>query len=326
MTQQLKFVTAGQELDIEHLSQWIGREETAFSEIDTQTVARFRAVFEEESFKTSGAQKEDGAHSHSAEHMNECAPLGLQWCLFNPILPVSSLTSDGHPPRGDFLPPVALPRRMWAGGQLTYHDDFKLGDKVEKKMKIENVTLKHGKSGPLVFVSVRHNYHTQRGLVLDERQDIVYRAMSPKSAPPPAGQAKMRGNAQPTDQSAGNISNVITSRMVVPSEVLLFRYSVLMENAHRIHYDRAYATEVEGYKGLVVQGPLQATYLAQFARKLCAGQWPLCIDYRGVQPLFDGPAFSVKGRHAGEATAQLWTENHEGQTCMRADVKWGSAK
>ena len=166
------------------------------------------------------------------------------------------LGPDGHPTRGGFLPPVPLPRRMWAGGELEFFEPLRVGDDSKRTSRITDVTIKTGSTGTLCFVSVEHIVSTPRGMALRERQDIVYRDMggaAPSAkAPPPAPVAKHRESH-------------------VSDPVLLFRYSALTFNGHRIHYDRDYVTKVEGYPGLIFHGPLQAALIVEFAAKLHGG-------------------------------------------------------
>jgi len=229
----------------------------------------------------------------------------VHWCLAQPVFPMAELGPDGHPARGGFLPPVPLPRRMWAGGELEFFDSLRVGDAVTRTSRIAEVTLKTGSTGALCFVSVDHLVTTPRGTAIRERQDIVYRDMS--SAPPAKPAA-----APPTAQHR-------ESHMA--DTVLLFRYSALTFNGHRIHYDRDYVTKVEGYPGLIFHGPMQAALLVEFAAKLHGGAAPKKFAYRGVQPLFEGSEFSVNANKL-EASMELWTANSEGQPTMKGTATW----
>jgi 3-methylfumaryl-CoA hydratase len=216
-------------------------------------------------------------------------PPGLFWCLAPDALPAGELGRDGHPRTGIYLPPVPYPRRMWAGGDLHFHGDFQPGDEVAKSSVVEDITFKTGASGPLCFVTVRHRYEVGDREVLDERQDIVYRqppdgrqpSASPAPAPPrPPAHSQWVVDAGPT---------------------MLFRYSAITLNGHRIHYDHPYATEVEGYEGLVVHGPLQATLMLNLAVDVL-GRLPSRFSYRGLAPLTCGAPFLVEAdAPAGEA-------------------------
>jgi 3-methylfumaryl-CoA hydratase len=221
---------------------------------------------------------------------------------------MSELGPDGHPTRGGFLPPVPLPRRMWAGGELEFFEALRVGDEMTRTSRISDVTMKTGSSGVLCFVSVEHLITTPRGTAIRERQDIVYRDMStaPASAPakppapPPAAQHRESHMADP---------------------VLLFRYSALTFNGHRIHYDRDYVTKVEGYPGLIFHGPMQAAFLVEFAAKLHGGAAPKKFSYRGVQPLFEGNEFSINANNTN-AVMELWTANSAGQPTMKGTATW----
>ena len=257
-------------IDIDHLKTWIGREETATDTIDTRLVASFLATLDRD---PSGVR--DG----------DAAPICIHWCLAPAILPNSATGPDGHPARGGFLPPVPLPRRMWAGGELRFKAPLKVGDGVTRRSTIEAVELKEGRTGTLCFVTVRHAIATEAGIAIEERQDIVYRAAEPARAPAPA-----------QNVTATNLGEPDAWRRFDTSALALFRYSALTFNGHRIHYDRRYCIEEEGYLGLVVHGPLQATLLCHLAAETL-GRTPSTFAYRGVKPLFDGTGLTVEARH-----------------------------
>ncbi|MGX9432225.1 MULTISPECIES: FAS1-like dehydratase domain-containing protein [Bradyrhizobium] len=282
-----------EQLDLDHLRQWIGRTTEASDTVTAQLVKGLRATL----FQEIGEPK-----------MGDAAPFTVHWCLAQPVFPMSQLGPDGHPTRGGFLPPVPLPRRMWAGGELEFLDTLRVGDEPKRVSRISDVSLKSGSTGTLCFVSVHHEVTTPRGLAIRERQDIVYREMTSTpaatsaKAPPPPPVAKHH-----------------ESHMADP--VLLFRYSALTFNGHRIHYDRDYVTKVEGYPGLIFHGPLQAAFIIELAAKLHGGQPPKKFVYRGVQPLFEGSEFSVNANENGEGL-ELWTANSEGQPTMKGTATW----
>lgn len=280
------------DVDIEHLKTWIGRTEEAEDTITPRLVAAFDATLET---RTGGG---------------DAASLAIHWCLAPPIVPVSATGPDGHPARGGFLPPVPLPRRMWAGGELAFHDPLRVGDDVHRRSRIEDVALKQGRSGRLCFVTVRHEISTARGLAIDERQDIVYRD---------AGPAGTAGKGDNRAQEATPTAPAEHSRTVLASPLLLFRYSALTFNGHRIHYDVDYCREEEGYPGLVVHGPMQATMLLHLAAE-AIGRTPSVFSYRGVSPLFDGDVFSVNavGEDAG---LRLWAADSAGRQTMQAKAR-----
>jgi 3-methylfumaryl-CoA hydratase len=278
-------------LDLDHLRQWIGRSSEASDIVTSQLTKGLRAtLFQEIGEPVTG----------------KLAPYTVHWCLGQPVYPLDELGPDGHPARGGFLPPVPLPRRMWAGGELEFVDPLRVGDLATRISRIADVTLKSGSTGPLCFVAVEHNITTPRGLAIRERQDLVYREVTaapaaPAKAPPPPPPAEHRETH-------------------VSDPVLLFRYSALTFNGHRIHYDRDYVTKVEGYPGLIFHGPLQAALLVEFAARL-KGKVPAKFSYRGVQPLFEGSEFSLNANARG-ADFELWTANAEGQPTMKATATW----
>ena len=281
-------------LDLDHLRQWIGRSTEASDIVTAQLVRGLRATL----FLEIGAPKHGDA-----------APSTVHWCLAQPVFPMAELGPDGHPARGGFLPPVPLPRRMWAGGELEFLDTLRVGDEVTRTSQISDVTMKPGSSGPLCFVSVAHVVATSRGIAIRERQDIVYREL----ASGPTGAAPAKPPAPPPPAAHRE------SHMADP--VLLFRYSALTFNGHRIHYDRDYVTKVEGYPGLVFHGPLQAALLVEYAARLHGGAAPKKFSYRGVQPLFDGSEFSVNANTTAEGM-ELWTANSAAMPTMKANAAW----
>jgi 3-methylfumaryl-CoA hydratase len=282
-----------EKLDLDHLRGWIGKTTEASDIVTAHLVMGLRATL----FQEIGEPKHGDA-----------APWTTHWCMAQPVFPMSELSQDGHPTRGGFLPPVPLPRRMWAGGELQFFDAMRVGDEVKRSSRISDVTMKTGSTGVLCFVAVEHEISTPRGVAIRERHDIVYREMSsaapatPTKAPPPPPAAKHR-----------------ESHMADP--VLLFRYSALTFNGHRIHYDRDYVTKVEGYPGLVFHGPLQASFIVELAAKLHGGMPPKKLSYRGVQPLFEGSEFSVNANDNG-AGIELWTANSAGQPTMKGTATW----
>jgi 3-methylfumaryl-CoA hydratase len=278
-------------IDLDHLKQWTGRSEEKTDIVTAHLVRGLRATL----FMEIGDPKPGDA-----------APFTTHWCLAQPVYPMSQLGPDGHPTRGGFLPPVPLPRRMWAGGELEFIDTLRVGDGMKRTSLISDVTMKTGSTGVLCFVSVQHEVTTPRGTAIRERQDIVYRDMSPTAAP-----------AKPA--TAPPVAKHRESHMA--DEVLLFRYSALTFNGHRIHYDRDYVTKVEGYPGLIFHGPMQAAFLVEFAAKLHGGAAPKKFSYRGVQPLFEGSEFSVNANDSG-AGMELWTANSQGAPTMKGSAVW----
>jgi len=222
-------------------------------------------------------------------------------------VPQSDIGPDGHPKRGGFLPPVPLPRRMWAGGRLEFARPLRVGEVATRRSVIADIASKNARSGPLVFVTVRHEISTDAGRALSEDHDIVYRDLpAPGSAAPPAPIAAR-------DETF--------ARRVVPDDVLLFRYSALTFNGHRIHYDRRYVTGTEGYPGLIVHGPLIATLLLDLLRREHGDAVVTRFDFKAISPLFDLHPFEVCGRADGERRFALWARNHEGGLAMQASAE-----
>jgi 3-methylfumaryl-CoA hydratase len=221
----------------------------------------------------------------------DALPLLHHWLYFWDIKPPAGLGADGHPAKGGFLPPVRLPRRMWAGGRLTFLKPLALGTRVSRTSTIASVSEKTGRSGTLVFVTVRHELDAGNGVAISDEQDLVYRDPAPGILPAPV--------AAPAPATPW-------FEQVDPNPVLLFRYSALTMNGHRIHYDRPYAMNEESYPGLVVHGPLQATLLMALAARNLSP--PITgFDFRGQQPAFDSVPLYVCGEPAAGG-ASLWTE------------------
>jgi 3-methylfumaryl-CoA hydratase len=278
-------------LDLDHLRQWIGRTEEKTDVVTAHLVRGLRATL----FMEIGDPRPGDA-----------APFTAHWCLAQPVYPMSQLGPDGHPTRGGFLPPVPLPRRMWAGGELAFFEPLRVGDEMKRSSRISDVTMKTGSTGVLCFVSVEHVITSPRGVAIRERQDVVYREMTTSAAPAKAGPS-----SPPAKHRESHMAD----------EVLLFRYSALTFNGHRIHYDRDYVTKVEGYPGLIFHGPMQAAFLVEFSAKLHGGTAPKKFIYRGVQPLFAGSEFSVNANETKDGM-ELWTANADGAPTMKGHAAW----
>jgi len=278
-------------LDLYHLRKWIGKVEEASDVVTARAVQGMRATL----FLDPGEPK-----------AGDAAPMTMHWCYMLPIVAAAEIGPDGHPARGGFLPPVPLPRRMWAGGTTDFTEALRVGDPVTRRSEIANVELKSGGTGALCFVTVNHTYSTPRGVAIKEVQNIVYRD------PPPAN-----GKAPPPPPPAPKAQH---SMAMNADPVTLFRYSALTFNGHRIHYDRPYVTGVEGYPGLVVHGPLQAALLFEYAIQLRGGVPPKRFMHRGVNPLFDGD-FAVNAQPTADGF-ELWTTNPAGAACMKAGASW----
>ena len=274
------------------LEEWIGRTETIHDIVGATPVVGMHAILDDE--------------PHPIAAGSVLPPL-WHWLYFLPAHRQSEIGPDGHARRGGFLPPVPLPRRMWAGGQLAFRTPLRVGDRIERRSTIEDVKTKVGRSGTLVFVKVRHEI--QRDAAADpalvEHHDIVYR------------DARKPGEAEPPPRKAPDGAAWV--RRIVPDDVLLFRYSALTFNGHRIHYDRRYVTEVEGYPGLIVHGPLIATLLIDLVRRERPDATVAAFDFRAVRPTFDLHPFRVSGAPQPDGrTIRLWAEDHEGWLTMEA--------
>ncbi|HUR89070.1 MAG TPA: MaoC family dehydratase N-terminal domain-containing protein [Ramlibacter sp.] len=277
----------------ELLQEWVGRSETLHDTITAAPLRAFSATLDRDD-----AQPQQGTL---------VPPLG-HWLYFLPTSKASEIGPDGHARRGGFLPPVPLPRRMWAGGRLEWiaANPLRVGDEVRRVSRIASVVSKSGRSGELVFVTVVHEVHNARGLAITEEHDIVYRDA------PRAGDAPAVPVAAPRDAT--------WQREIVPDDVLLFRYSALTFNGHRIHYDRRYVTEVEGYPGLIVHGPLIATLLVDLVRRELPHATLRRFEFKAVRPTFDGHPMRVCGKRNGESI-ELWAQDHEGWLTMKASAQ-----
>jgi 3-methylfumaryl-CoA hydratase len=276
---------------VAHLRSWEGRTESHRDDITAAPLRGLSATLD---------------RADSAPGQGTAVPPLWHWLFFLPQTPQSQIGPDGHPLRGGFLPPVPLPRRMWAGGQFTWTDnDLVVGDTAEKTSRIASVQHKSGRTGDLLFVEVEHNFHNTRGLCLRETHNIVYRAAALPGAPevPPV----------PAESGAP------WQREFVPDPVSLFRYSALTFNGHRIHYDRSYVTQEEGYPGLIVHGPLIATLLVDLVRRQLPGARMATFQFRAVRPTFDLHPFRLNGRPSADGkTIDLWACDHEGWLTMQA--------
>jgi 3-methylfumaryl-CoA hydratase len=283
-------------IDIAALNQWIGRSREAEELITPRLVEAYRATLT----------------PHLAPVDVEEAPLALHWCLAPELAPTGALGPDGHSLGSGFLPPLPLPRRMWAGGEVETLAPLRLGDRVTRQSTIADIGLKEGRSGPLCFVTVRHELATDRGVAIRERQDMVYRAAVAAGAAPAQSPAPP---AAETPQRADLIWRVEAT------PVLLFRYCALTFNGHRIHYDHPYATGVEGYPGLLVHCPLQATLLLNLAASL-GGRAPRRFSYRATAPLVAGQPFELHGRRDSAGAVECWSADAAGSIAMRATATW----
>jgi 3-methylfumaryl-CoA hydratase len=276
------------ELDVS-LEQWIGRSESRTDLITPAPIAALAATLDRDD---------------AIPQPGDAVPPLWHWLYFLPVHRQSELGSDGHAKRGGFLPPVPLPRRMWAGGRLEFHHALRVGESITRVSRILNVKSKQGRSGPLVFVLVRHEISNRQGLALTEEQDIVYRDFPASGDSTPA----------PTPAPV----NAVWQRTIHPDDVLLFRYSALTFNGHRIHYDRRYAMDIEGYPGLVVHGPLLATLLLDLLQRSRLGAQVKRFEFRAVSPLFDVSSFQVCGNPESGEAVHLWAQTSDAGLAMDA--------
>ena len=267
---------------------WIGREEESGERISGSAVRAMAATLDLERPPQAG----------------EPLPPGWHWLFFNPVVRRSALASDGHPRRGGFLPPIELPRRLWAGSRIRYLADLPVEAQATRRSRILKIENKTGRSGSLSFLTIEHTISCGGTSCIREEQDIVYREAAP--ADPSA----------PAPRSCDQVPQ--WTRSFLPDTTLLFRYSALTFNGHRIHYDQRYAREAEGYGDLVVHGPLAATLLQQFALERGGGRPLARFDFRGVSPLFVGRAFQLEGRRIEDGTLALWVRGPAGELSMSA--------
>jgi len=277
------------DIDLEQLRHWIGRSMVVE---DSATPVPLQAL-------TATLDRDDPPIAPG-----QAIPPLWHWLYFLPLHRQSEIGADGHPARGGFLPPVPLPRRMWAGSRLEFHAPIVAGQALSRRSRIDDVRLKQGRTGPLVFVKVQHDITAGGRLAVSEQHDIVYRDLPRPGDPAPAGVAAP--------------DNASWTRRIVPDDVLLFRYSALTFNGHRIHYDRRYVTEVEGYPGLVVHGPLIATLLLDLLRRERPAARVTHFEFKAVQPVFDTAPFDLCGRMDGERQVALWARTPGGHVAMEA--------
>ena len=277
---------------LNELQGWIGRSETVRDQIGATPVRALNATLD---------------HPSMPVETGSALPPLWHWLYFLPLHRQSEIGADGHAKRGGFLPPVPLPRRMWAGSQFEFRSPVRVGDAAERTSTIADVTVKEGRTGKLVFVKVRHELRCNGSAepAIVEFHDIVYR------------EARRPDDVEPPPQAAA--AGAAWQRVIVPDDVLLFRYSALTFNGHRIHYDRKYVTEVEGYPGLIVHGPLIATLLMDLVRRNAPNADVAAFRFKAVRPTFDLNPFRVSGEpQADRKTIKLWAQDHEGWLTMDA--------
>ena len=294
-------------LDLDILNRWRGRRREKADTIGAQPVEFLRATLDQPWF----------------DDLRIGAPLpcAWHWIFFLEAAPGRALGRDGHPLRGDFLPPVALPRRMWAGGRLEFAAPICIGEELRRVSTVADIARKTGRSGELCFVTVRHQFFSGSRLKMTEQHDIVYREDPAPGAPggedsPPVAPA----SPSPTvDTTTGIIDSADTVARITPTPVMLFRYSALTFNSHRIHYDADYCRQVEGFPGPVVHGALTATFLAGLAAQH-SGALPRRFAYRALRPLYAGAPVTLSARQQGGGL-QLQAADARGRLAMTAEME-----
>ncbi|WP_422060208.1 FAS1-like dehydratase domain-containing protein [Sphingopyxis sp.] len=275
---------------------WIGRENVRHDHVEPGAFNRWLATLDR-------AAPADG-----------CVPQAYHWCLCLPDAPTAILGADGHPVRADsddsFLPPIALPRRMWAASKVEFLAPLRPGQSVIRRSRVVSITQKQGGSGKLVFAEVAHETHGDGSLAVRDIQSIVFREPAPAGAPP-TPPAAGGDTFDPSEWDA--------HRLLVPSEALLFRYSALTFNSHRIHYDLPYATGAEGYRGLVVHGPLTATLLLDLAARHFGDNILKSFDFRGTSPAVCGEELHLTLR-GSFANIELGAFASDGRQVMAASA------
>jgi len=279
--------------DLEKLKEWIGRTESDIDYVTVPAVHRLAATLD---------------RADPMPKMGDPLPVGWHQILFPRVVRHSQIGADGHPERGDFLPPVPLPRRMFAGKRTTFHADLQVGDAVRRESVIKDVVIKKGQTGQMVFVTVKTEITCPRGHAITEEHDYVYREAAPGGTPP-----------QPPRPAPGK---AVWSRVVTPDPVLLFRYSALTFNGHRIHYDLPYVTQTEGYPGLVMNGGLTTLLVFELARTHAST--PIrTISSRNVRALFANQPITIAGEPSTDnKTAKLWAVNQDGALALSAEAEF----
>lgn len=279
-------------MDLAHLQQWVGRSQSSDERIAAFPSNALAATLD----------RDDPVYVEGSP-----LPPLWHWLHFLPVFRLDEAGYDGHEALGSFLPPVPLPRRMWAGSRLRFLAPIIIGASLRKVSTVKSVTHKQGRSGDLVFLTVSHHIFDEDLMVLDEEHDIVYREVAKP------------GDAPPTPPRAPEAHEF--SRSVTPDPVLLFRYSALTFNGHRIHYDRPFCTQSEGYDGLVVHGPLLATLLLDLLRRQYPNSEVRYFEFRALGAVTDTQPFSVLGANLSDTEFRLWVRRHDGALAMDATAR-----
>ena len=279
------------DINIDELKSWIGNDEIVFDEVSKNLEMRFRATLD---IDPGDPQK------------GEIASSGIHWALAPAVVKSSLLGKDSHPQKGGFLPPVALPRRMWAGCQTTFLDTLKIGDQVKKRSSVIDVNLKNGKSGLLCFVKAKYEFYVDKKLVIEELHDIVYRDFDNNQA------TKVIKNDLP-------LSNPDFEEVIFAHPTMLFRYSAITFNGHRIHYDYPYSTQVEGYQDLVFHGPLQATLMLRASEKF-KNTRAKSFSHKGIAPVFANENLHISIEQSENGNVNCFTSTSAAGMTMKAEA------
>lgn len=275
-------------------SGWIGKSETEHGVVSAYPADYFTLTLD----------REDPPFA-----AGDALPPAWHYFYFHELVALAATGEDGHRAKGDFMPPLPFPRRMWAGSKMRFESPIRIGENVRKVITIADVAMKEGKTGKMCFVTTTEEVFGEDGrLTTSEERTQVYReAADPNAPPPPPRQA-------PAD--------AVWSRTIHPSSVLLFRYSALTMNSHRIHYDKDYVRDVEGYPGLLVHGPLTMTLMLDLFRREMPDATMTSLDLRAISPVYDTMDFSVHGAPGEDGTCKLWAMTGDGALAMAADVTY----
>jgi len=271
--------------------EWVGKTIESNDSMAPEQLQRFAALMD---------QNPDSVSSGS--ELPPCA----HWCFFTPVDRQSNIAADGHAMKGDFLPPVELPKRMWAGGKITFKKPLLAGTPAKKISTVESINNKEGRTGKLCFVTVRHQVSARGAVAVDEEQQIVYRKESENDAYPT--------RTQPLD------INPDWEISTTPDSVQLFRFSALTFNSHRIHYDQDYVRKTEGYPGLVVHGPYLLVLLLDALRSRDESVIE-DVEYRAVGPVYLGEEITIHGKAVDNQRTELRVTGPDGKLAMKATVK-----
>jgi 3-methylfumaryl-CoA hydratase len=278
-------------INVDELKSWIGNDEIAFDEVSQSLEARFRATLDED---PGNPQK------------GEIASSGLHWALAPAVVKSSLLGKDSHPKKGEFLPPVPLPRRMWAGCRTHFLKPLKIGDLVKKRSSVVDINLKDGKSGLLCFVTANYEFFVDDQLMIKEDHDLVYRDYNKED------KTIFVKNDLPFIKSD-------YEEKIFAHPTMLFRYSAITFNGHRIHYDYPYSTEEEGYKDLVFHGPLQATLMLRAAEKYKKAKVK-SFSHRGVAPVYANDDLIINIKNKPNDSLNCFTSTKDAGMTMKAEA------